>query len=79
MLPRKQYLEKLVRKKDNGRVKVITGLRRCGKSFLLFKIYRNYLLDHGVDQSQVIAIAWMFLRTQNTETRLSWISTSVTG
>lgn len=38
-------------------MKVITGLRRCGKSFLLFKIYRNYLLDHGVDQSQVIAIA----------------------
>lgn len=44
-------------KKDNGRVKVITGLRGCGKSFLLFKICRNYLLDHGVDQSQVIVIA----------------------
>ena len=40
MLQRKQYLEKLIEKKDNGRVKVITGLRRCGKSVLLFDLYR---------------------------------------
>ena len=57
MLQRKQYLEKLIEKKDNGRVKVITGLRRCGKSVLLFDLYRNYLLDHGVEQSQIIALA----------------------
>ena len=57
MLQRKQYLEKLIEKKDNGRVKVITGLRRCGKSVLLFELYRNYLLDHGVEQSQIIALA----------------------
>ena len=57
MLQRKQYLEKLIEKKDNGRVKVITGLGRCGKSVLLFDLYRNYLLDHGVEQSQIIALA----------------------
>ena len=57
MLQRKQYLEKLIEKKDNGRVKVITGLRRCGKSVLLFDLYRNYLLDHGIEQSQIIALA----------------------
>lgn len=57
MLQRKQYLEKLIEKKDNGRVKVITGLRRCGKSVLLFELYRNYLLDHGVEQFQIIALA----------------------
>lgn len=57
MLPRKQYLEKLISKKDNRRVKMITGLRRCGKSFLLFKLYKNYLLEHGVGPSQIIAIA----------------------
>lgn len=57
MLQRKQYLEKLIEKKDNGRVKVITGLRRCGKSVLLFDLYRNYLLDHGVEQSQIITLA----------------------
>ena len=57
MLQRKQYLEKLIEKKENGRVKVITGLRRCGKTVLLFDLYRNYLLDHGVEQSQIIALA----------------------
>ena len=37
---RKQYLEQLIKKKDNGRVKVITGLRRSGKSYLLFNLFR---------------------------------------
>ena len=36
---RRQYLDELTRKKDNGRVKVVTGLRRCGKSYLLFNVY----------------------------------------
>ena len=44
MIERKQYLEQLIDKKENGMVKVITGIRRCGKSFLLFEIYRQYLL-----------------------------------
>ena len=57
MLPRKQYLEKLIQKRDNGRVKVITGLRRCGKSVLLFQLYRDYLIDEGVSQSQMIGLA----------------------
>ena len=39
MIERKQYLDKLIRKKENGLVKVITGIRRCGKSYLLFNIY----------------------------------------
>ena len=41
---RKQYMDQLIRKKDNGRIKVITGLRRSGKSYLLFTLYRQYLL-----------------------------------
>ena len=45
MYPRKQYMDKLIAKKDNGRVKVITGLRRSGKSVLLFDLYRKYLLQ----------------------------------
>ncbi len=57
MLPRKQYLEKLIQKKDNGRIKVITGLRRCGKSVLLFQLYRNYLLGEGVQQDQIVGLA----------------------
>lgn len=57
MLPRKQYLEKLIRKKDNGRVKVITGLRRSGKSVLLFQLYRQYLLDTGVPADRIVGLA----------------------
>ena len=48
MYPRKQYMDKLIAKKDNGRVKVITGLRRSGKSVLLFDLYRKYLLQDGI-------------------------------
>ena len=54
---RKQYMEQLVRKKDNGRVKVITGLRRSGKSYLLFSLYRKYLMDSGIGEDQIIGLA----------------------
>lgn len=53
---RKQYLQQLIRKKDNGRIKVITGLRRSGKSYLLFNLYRQYLLDMGITEEQIIGI-----------------------
>ena len=54
---RKQYLDQLIRKKDNGRIKVITGLRRSGKSYLLFTLYRQYLLDCGVSEDQIVGLA----------------------
>ncbi len=54
---RKQYLNQLIRKKDNGRIKVITGLRRSGKSYLLFKLYRQYLLELGVQEDQIVELA----------------------
>lgn len=54
---RKQYLHQLISKKNNGRVKIITGIRRCGKSFLLFKIYKDYLLNQGVKKEQIIEMA----------------------
>ena len=54
---RKQYMDQLIRKKDNGRVKVITGLRRSGKSYLLFTLYRQYLQDHGVEEDQIVGLA----------------------
>ena len=54
---RKQYMDQLIQKKDNGRVKVITGLRRCGKSYLLFELYTKYLQEQGVEENQIIAIA----------------------
>lgn len=54
---RKQYLDQLIRKKDNGRVKIITGLRRSGKSYLLFTLYRQYLLDSGIGEDQIVGLA----------------------
>ena len=54
---RKQYLDQLIRKKDNGRIKIITGLRRSGKSYLLFTLYHQYLLDSGVQEDQIIGLA----------------------
>lgn len=48
MIGRPRYLEKLVSKKENGLVKIITGNCRCGKSCLLFTIYRDYLISQGV-------------------------------
>ncbi|UTC66624.1 MULTISPECIES: ATP-binding protein [unclassified Treponema] len=57
MIKRDYYLKQLIRKKDNGRVKIITGIRRCGKSYLLFKLYREYLLSKGVKENQIISIA----------------------
>ena len=47
-LERKEYLQKLIDKKDNGRVKIVTGIRRCGKSYLLFELYTKYLQEQGV-------------------------------
>lgn len=57
LIQRQQYLDKLIKKKNNGRVKIITGLRRCGKSFLLFELYAKYLRDSGVGEDQIIGLA----------------------
>lgn len=54
---RPRYLNQLIDKKDNGRVKIITGIRRCGKSYLLFELYKKYLLYSGVSENQIIMIA----------------------
>ncbi len=45
---RKEYLDKLISAEGNGMIKIITGIRRCGKSFLLFNIFRKHLLERGV-------------------------------
>ncbi|MCR5458069.1 MAG: ATP-binding protein [Clostridiales bacterium] len=56
MIKRDYYLNELIRKKENGLTKVITGLRRCGKSFMLFDIYIQYLKEHGVSDDHIIAL-----------------------
>ena len=52
-----EYIEKLNRRKWNGRVKVIDGLRRSGKSFLLFDLFKKHLVSDGVSESDIISIA----------------------
>ena len=51
------YLEQLKIRKNNGMIKIITGIRRCGKSYLLFKLFKNYLLDSGTSFDHIIEIA----------------------
>ena len=51
------YLNRLISKMDNGMIKVITGIRRCGKSFLLFELFYNYLLEQGISEDRIIRIA----------------------
>lgn len=57
IIDREKYLNKLISKRDNGLIKIITGIRRCGKSFLLFELYQKYLNDSGVDDNHIIKIA----------------------
>lgn len=52
------YLEKLINRRNNGLIKVITGIRRCGKSYLLNTIFYNYLIESGVDKSHIIRFAF---------------------
>ena len=56
-IKRDSYLEQLKIRKDNGMIKIITGIRRCGKSFLLFVLFKKYLLESGVDNDHIIEIA----------------------
>mgnify|MGYP006343747021 FL=1 len=57
VVKRDEYLGRLIDKKENGLIKVITGIRRCGKSFLLFNLFYDYLIESGVKEEQIITIA----------------------
>ena len=51
------YLDRLIRREKNGLIKIVTGVRRCGKSYLLFNLFHNYLLDKGVKEDHIIEVA----------------------
>ena len=57
IIRRDEYLKKITDRKENGLIKVITGIRRCGKSFLLFNLFYDYLIKSGVKEEQIITIA----------------------
>jgi predicted AAA+ superfamily ATPase len=56
MVKRDFYLNQLIRHMHNGEIKVITGIRRCGKSVLLFELFREHLLSKGINEEQIIAM-----------------------
>lgn len=57
-IKRNRYLNTLISKKHNGLIKVITGMRRCGKSYLLFTLFKDHLLSDGIDEDHIIEIAF---------------------
>lgn len=57
IIKRDFYLSKLIQHKKNGLVKIITGIRRCGKSYLLFKLFRDHLLESGIKEDHIISVA----------------------
>ena len=50
------YLKQLIDSKHNDMIKIITGMRRCGKSYLLFTLFYNYLIEEGVDENHIIQV-----------------------
>ena len=56
IIKRDIYLNRLIERRENGLIKVVTGIRRCGNSYLLFKLYYQYLLASGIDASRIIRI-----------------------
>lgn len=57
-IKRDKYLNKLIERKNNGLIKIITGLKGCGKSYLLNKIYKDYLLSNGIKEEQIISFSF---------------------
>lgn len=55
-IKRDKYLSDLVNRMNNGMIKVVTGIRRCGKSYLIFTIFKNYLKEQGVDEAHIVTI-----------------------
>ena len=57
-IKRDYYLEQLIKRKGNGLIKIVTGIRRCGKSYLLRTLFKNHLLGNGVDENHIIEMAF---------------------
>ena len=56
LFKRKTYIEKLISADGNGMIKIVTGIRRCGKSFLLFNLFKQHLVDTGVTKNHIIEV-----------------------
>ena len=60
------YLNEIIDRMDNGLIKIITGIRRCGKSYLLNTIFENYLLKQGIDKEHIIKLSLDERKNKNT-------------
>lgn len=81
IIPRPTYLNQLIASKGNRMIKIITGLRRCGKSFLLSELFHSYLNENGVDDDHIIEIALddrMNIELRNPDKILSYIKSRIT-
>lgn len=79
-ISRDKYLNDLILRMNNGLIKVITGLRRSGKSYLLFEIFKNYLLENNIDEKHIIAISLEQRKNRqyrNPDTILNYIESSI--
>lgn len=79
-ISRDKYLNDLILRMNNGLIKVITGLRRSGKSYLLFEIFKNYLLEQNIDEKHIISISLEQRKNRqyrNPDTILNYIESSI--
>jgi uncharacterized protein len=77
---RKTYLQKLIQAQGNGMIKIITGIRRCGKSFLLFNLFKQYLIEHGTKEDHIIGLSLDDMRNKkllNPNRLLKYIDTHI--
>lgn len=73
---RDRYLNNLIDRMHNGMIKVITGVRRCGKTYLLFELFGNYLRDElGVGDDRIVEVHWTRRRTGACATRVCLTAT----
>lgn len=64
-MERKTYLQKLIRSKHNGMIKIVTGIRRCGKSYLLLNLFHKHLMQSGVDEQHIVIVDLEDRRNKN--------------
>ena len=82
MIQRDFYLDRLIRNMWNGEIKVITGIRRCGKSVLLFDLFYEYLLAQGVEDDHIIRLELdqrRYYKFRNPITLCEYVEGSVAG
>ncbi|WP_198006172.1 AAA family ATPase [Cloacibacillus evryensis] len=73
-IKRDRYLNQLISRHGNGQIKIITGVRQCGKSFLLFKIFCDHLKSTGVCRTTILfPLRWMMISMRNIEQQRSFL------